>query len=80
MMGGYSTGSHIKFKTTMLRSSLCDYADVYILVKGTVTITGARDDATARRAEERNKDVIFKNCPTFAKCISKISDTEIDDA
>ena len=79
-MGGYSTGSHIKFKTTMLRSSLCDYADVYILVKGTVTITGARDDATARRAEERNKDVIFKNCPTFAKCIGKISDTEIDDA
>ena len=25
----------------MLRSSLCDYADAYILVKGTITITGA---------------------------------------
>ena len=75
--GGYTTGSDIKFKTTMLRSSLCDYADAYILVKGTVTMTGATDDATARRAEERNKDDIFKNCATFAKCISKLSDTEM---
>ena len=40
----YSTGSNIKFKTTMLRSSLCDYADAYILVKGTIKITGAGDD------------------------------------
>ena len=37
----YGTGSDTKFKTTMLRSSLCDYADAYILVKGTKTITGA---------------------------------------
>ena len=40
----YGTGSDIKFKTTMLRSSLCDYADAYILVKGTIKITGAGDD------------------------------------
>ena len=33
-------GSDIKFKTTILRSSLCDYGDAYILVKGTITITG----------------------------------------
>ena len=46
--GGYSTGSHIKFKTTMLRSSFCEYADAYILVKGTITITGAGDDDAAR--------------------------------
>ena len=45
--GGYTTCSDIKFKTTMLRSSLCDCADSYILVKGTITITGAGDDATA---------------------------------
>ena len=43
--GGYTTGSDIKFKTTMLRSSLCDYADAYILVKGTITIAGAENDA-----------------------------------
>ena len=64
----------------MLRSSLCDYADAYILVKGTITITGAGDDAAARRADERNKSLIFKNCASFTKCISKISNTEIDNA
>ena len=55
----YSTGSDIKFKTTMLRSSLCDYADAYILVKGTIIITGAGDAAAARQADERHKGVIF---------------------
>ena len=58
----------------MLRSSLCDYADAYILVKGTITITGAGNDAAARQADERNKGVIFKNYAPFTKCISKIND------
>ena len=78
--GGYTTVSDIKFKMLMLRSNLCDYADAYILVKGTITITGAGDDAAARRADERNKGVIFKNCAPFTKCISKINDAEIDNA
>ena len=39
--GVYSTNSDIRFKTTMLKSSLCDYSDAYILVKGRVTIIGA---------------------------------------
>ena len=64
----------------MLRSSLCDYADAYILVKGTITITGAGDDAAARRADERNKGTVFKNCASFTKRISKINNTEIDHA
>ena len=64
----------------MLKSSRCDSADAYILVKGTITITGAGDDAAARRADERNKGLIFKNCAPFTKCISKISNTEIDNA
>ena len=55
--GGYTIGSDIKFKTTMLRSSLCDYGDVYILVKGALTITGTGDAAAARRADEKNKKV-----------------------
>ena len=42
--GNYAN-SDIRFKTTMLRSNLCDYADSYILVKGTITITVAGDDA-----------------------------------
>ena len=72
------TGSNIKFRTTMLRSNFCDYADAYILVKGTVTITGAGDAAAARQADERNKGVIFKNCAPFTKCIRRINNTEID--
>ena len=45
----------MKFKTTMLKSSLCDYSDAYILVKGKITIPGAGDDAAARQADERDK-------------------------
>ena len=54
-----------RFKTTMLRSSLCDYSDAYILVKGKITTTGAGDDAAARQAGERDKVVAFKNCAPF---------------
>ena len=56
----------------MLKSSLCDYSDGYILVKGTITITGAGADAAARQADERDKGVAFKNCDLFTNCISKI--------
>ena len=34
--GMYNTNSQIKFKTSMLRSSLCDYSDADILVSGTI--------------------------------------------
>ena len=77
---GIYTSNDIKFKTTMLRSNLCDYADVYILVKGTITITGARDDDVAKRLDERNKGIIFKNCAPFIKCISRINNTDIGNA
>ena len=77
---GTYTSNDIKFKTTMLRSNLCDYADAYILVKGTITITGAGDDDAAKRLDERNKGIIFKNCAPFTKCISRINNTDIDNA
>ena len=77
---GTYTSNDIKFKTTMLRSNLCDYADAYILVKGTITITGAGDDDAAKRLDERNKGVIFKNCAPFTKCISRINNTDIENA
>ena len=51
----YSANSDIRFKITMLKSNLCDYADAYILVKGTITITGAGADDTAKQLDERNK-------------------------
>ena len=53
----------------MLKSSLCDYSDAYILVKGTITITGAGDNAAARQADERDKGVVFKNCAPLTKCL-----------
>ena len=60
--------SDIRFKTAMLKSSLCNYGDAYILVKGRIKITGAGADAAARQADERNKGVMFKNCaPLIAK-------------
>ena len=64
----------------MLRSKLCDYADLYILLKGTITITGAENDDAAKQADERDKGVIFKSCPPFTKCISRINNTDIDNA
>ena len=77
---GTYISNDIKFKTTMLRSNLCDYADAYIFVKGTITITGAGDDDTAKQLDERNKGVIFKNYAPFTKCISRINNTDIDNA
>ena len=78
--GTYNVGSQIKFKTTMLKSSLCDYSDAYILVKGTITITGAGADAAARQADERDKGVVLKNCAPFTNCISEINNTQVDNA
>ena len=49
--GAYDRNSQIKFKTTILKSSLCDYSEAYILVKGRKTITGARDDVAAKQAD-----------------------------
>ena len=61
-------------------SNLFDYADAYILVHGTITITGAGADDATRQVDERDKGVIFKNFVPFIKCISRINSTEIDNA
>ena len=60
--GVYNVNSQIKFKTTMLKSSLCDYSDACILVKGTITVNNTGTDAAPNN---RNKNVIFKNCARF---------------
>ena len=69
----YSTGGDIKFKTNMLRSSLCDYADAYILVKATIAIIEEGYTAAVKRLDQRNKSVAFKNCVPFTKWISRIN-------
>ena len=76
--GTYNVNSRIKFKTTVLKSSLCDYSDAYIHVKGKITIVGEGDDAAARQADERDKGAVFKNCPPFTLCVSEINNTQID--
>ena len=78
--GTYNVNSQIKFKTTMLKSSLCDYSDAYILVKGTITINGTGADAAARQADERDKVVAIKNCAPFTNCISEINNSQVGNA
>ena len=56
----------------MLKSSLYDYSDAYIIVKGKIAITGRGADAAARQADKRDKGVAFKNCAPFINCISEI--------
>ena len=77
--GNYAN-SDIRFKTTMLRSNLCDYADAYVLLKGTITITVVGNDDATKRVDERDKGLTFKNCAPFTKCISRINNTDIDKA
>ena len=62
----------------MLKSSLCDYSDAYILVKGKITITGAGANVAARQADERDKGVAFKNCAPFTACKRNINNVEVD--
>ena len=76
---GTYTGNDIRFKITMLRSNLCDYADPYVL-KRTITITGAGNDDATKRADERDNGVTLKNCTPFTKYISRINNTDIDNA
>ena len=80
LRGTRNTNNQIKFKTSMLRSSLSDYSDVYVPVSGAITIAGAGDNDAARRLNGRNKGVIFKNCAPFTDCISEINNTQIDNA
>ena len=64
----------------MLKSSLCDYSDAYILVKGKITITGAGADTATRQADGRDKGVAFKNCAPFINCVSEINNTQVENA
>ena len=76
--GVYNVNSQIKFKTTMLKSSLCDYSDAYILVKGNISINNTAAQGAA--ANNTNKKVIFKNCAPCTNCTSEINNTQIDNA
>ena len=78
--GVHNSNSGTRFRTIMLKSSLCDYSGAYILVKRRITITGAGDDAGARQADERNKGVIIKNFASFINYKNEINNTKTDNA
>ena len=66
--GNYSHENPIKFLTSSLESSLCDYSDAYILVTGNITSGG------------NNTKAAFKNCAPFRKCRTEINETFVDEA
>ena len=70
----YDENKSIRFKTPMLRSDLCDYADVYILVSGTITVAGNHP------RDRQNKPVILKNSAPFVSFITRINGELIEDA
>ena len=78
MRGTYNKDSQIKFKTSMLTSSLCDYGYTYIPVTGTITITGDATNENPKGADERDKEVIFENRTPFTECISEVNNTQTD--
>ena len=72
----YNANSQNTFKTSMLKSNLYDYSDAYILITGTITITGAGADDAAKQGDVV-KELIFKNCTTFP-WISETNNTQAD--
>ena len=64
---------NLKFKTTRLNASLCDYNDTYRLAEGRITAVG-------QGADGNDKEVVFQNCAPFTSCISKINNAEVDNA
>ena len=62
----------------ILRSSLCDYSDAYILVKRNITVNNTA--GTGAAANNTNKKIVFKNCAPFTNCMSKINNTQVDNA
>ena len=67
--GNYSHENPIKFLTSSLESSLCDYSDAYVLVTGNIAVVGANN----------NTKVAFENCAPFGKCRREINKTFIDE-
>ena len=72
--GQYFDNKKLRFKTSMLRSSLCYYSDAYIVMNGRISVGSTNNDNT------RNKKLTFKNNAPFRSWISKINKTFIDNA
>ena len=73
-LGTQNTNTQIRFKSSMLKSSLYDYSDTYILVKMAISVAAA----SGTDASNDDEKVVFKSCAAFAGCISKINNTKVD--
>ena len=69
----YDENISIRFKTPMLRSNLCNYSDVYILVKGTITVDGNHP------RDRQNRPFILKNNAPFISRITRVNGELIAD-
>ena len=77
----YNENKSVRFKTHLLRSDLCDYADAYILVSGRITVEAEHIGAGVDKNRDRkNKPLILKNNAPFISCITKINNELIEDA
>ena len=70
----YKPSKQIKFKTSVLRSDLCDFSNAYIVVKGTIAAIGTNNKS------RKNRPLAFKINAPFICRISKINNTLIDNA
>ena len=75
--GTYNTNIQIRFKTSISRTSLCDYSDASIPLKETIIVATTGTTAASSNAD---KKIIFKNYVPFTSCKSRINNTQIDDA
>ena len=64
----------------MLKASICDYSDAYILVEGSIYVVGQGANDAAIAVDRKDKEVVFKDCALFTSRISKRNDTEADSA
>ena len=71
---GVNTGADnpdtIKYDTRALKPNLCDYAETYVLVDGTIRAAAANGDTR----------LALKNCVPFTKCNLEINDEHVDTA
>ena len=74
LSNAYNENKSIRFKTPMLRSDLCDYADAYILVNGTILVKGLNP------RDRQNRPLILKNNAPFISCITRINNELVEDA
>ena len=79
LLNTYNENKSIRFKTPMLRSNLCDYSDAYILVNGTITVTGNHPRDRQNFFHNFFQKSFFSIFLPFISCITRINGEFIED-